>query len=168
VEFTIEQLPAVNATLNALAAVLLVSGWVLIKGRRERAHKWTMLAAFAVSCAFLACYLVYHYTLKSRYNVSGVPFEGPPKVRAAYLVMLTSHVVLAACVPFLAGATIYLGLADRRRRHRQLARWSLPVWLYVSVTGVIIYVLLYHVYPASIEKVIIKPVAADSPAPAKD
>ena len=161
-DFSVEQLPTVNATLNGLAAVLLVVGWALIKARREQAHKWTMLAAFAVSCVFLACYLTYHYMLKSRYNISGVPFEGPPNVRAAYLAMLFTHVVLAACVPFLAGATIYLGLRDRRQQHRQLARWTLPIWLYVSVTGVLVYALLYHVYPASVEKAIIKP-AAEAP-----
>jgi uncharacterized membrane protein YozB (DUF420 family) len=138
---TVEQLPAVNATLNALATVLLVCGWVLIKARRERAHKITMLTAFAVSCAFLACYLVYHY------HVGSVPFGGPSAVRAVYLSILASHVVLAATVPFLAGITIYLGLADRRKQHRGLAHWTFPIWLYVSVTGVVIYVMLYHLYP---------------------
>ncbi len=142
-DFSVEQLPAVNATLNGLSSLLLVSGWVLIKRRYERAHKWTMLSAFGVSCAFLACYLVYHY------RVGSVPFQGPSGVRAAYLTMLASHVVLAALVPFLAAATIYLGLRDRRQRHRQLARWTLPIWLYVSVTGVIIYVMLYHIYPSA-------------------
>jgi uncharacterized membrane protein YozB (DUF420 family) len=141
VNFTVEQLPAVNATLNALATVLLVTGWLLIKARRERAHKITMLSAFAVSCAFLACYLVYHY------HVGSVPFAGPAAVRAVYLVILLTHIVLAVTVPFLAGITIYLGLADRRKKHRQLARWTFPIWLYVSVTGVVIYVMLYHLYP---------------------
>jgi uncharacterized membrane protein YozB (DUF420 family) len=141
VTFSVEQLPAVNATLNALAAVLLVLGWLQIKARREQAHKRTMLAAFGVSCVFLACYLVYHY------YVGSVRFQGPPGVRAFYLALLATHVVLAATVPFLAGATIYLGYADRRLKHRRLARWTLPIWLYVSVTGVIIYVMLYHLYP---------------------
>jgi uncharacterized membrane protein YozB (DUF420 family) len=157
--FTLEQLPAVNAALNALAAALLVTGWLLIKARREQAHKWTMLTAFAVSVAFLTCYLAYHYQLKARYNVAGVAFQGPPGVRRAYLIMLASHVILAATVPFLAGATIYLGLRDRRLRHRQLARWTLPIWLYVSVTGVLIYVMLYHVYPSAPNHDIIEPAA---------
>jgi uncharacterized membrane protein YozB (DUF420 family) len=148
---TVEQLPAVNATLNALAAVLLVCGWRLIKLRRERAHKIAMLSAFGVSVAFLACYLVYHF------RVGSVPFTGPPAVRAVYLVILASHIVLAAAVPFLASITIYLGLADRRARHRQIARWTLPIWLYVSVTGVVIYLMLYHLYPRSPEDPIIKP-----------
>ena len=149
--FHVEQLPLVNATLNGLAAVLLVAGWALIKRGRERAHKITMLTAFGVSCVFLTCYLVYHY------HVGSVPFTGPPVVRAAYLTILLTHVVLAATVPFLAGTTIYLGLSDRRQRHRQLARWTLPIWLYVSVTGVVIYVMLYHLYPPPETAAIIAP-----------
>jgi uncharacterized membrane protein YozB (DUF420 family) len=160
----IELLPSVNAGLNGLATVLLVTGWVLIKRRRELAHKRVMLSAFAVSCAFLVCYLVYHYSLKSRYDVAGVAFQGPDDVRRVYLVMLASHVILAAIVPVLAATTIYLGLRDRRLAHRRLARWTLPIWLYVSVTGVVIYAMLYHVYPASIEKAIIR----ESKAPAAD
>ncbi len=140
--FSVEHLPAVNATLNATAAVLLVAGWLLIKARRERPHKWAMLTAFGVSIVFLACYLLYHF------QVGRVRFQGPANVRAFYLAMLASHVVLAATVPVLAGITIWLGLKDRRQKHRQLARWTFPIWLYVSVTGVLIYVMLYHIYPA--------------------
>jgi uncharacterized membrane protein YozB (DUF420 family) len=160
VDFTVEQLPAVNATLNGLATVLLVTGWLLIKRRREWAHKWTMVSAFGVSSAFLACYLVYHY------RVGSVPFAGPSDVRAVYLVILATHVVLAALVPFLAATTIYLGLRDRRRRHRQLARWTLPVWLYVSVTGVVIYAMLYHVYPSAPANDTMKRVVAPGHRPA--
>lgn len=138
---TIRDLPAVNAGLNALAALLLVGGWFLIRARRERAHRAAMLAAFAVSVVFLGCYLVYHY------QVGSVRFEGPPTVRTVYLTILATHVVLAATVPFLALATIYLAIRDRRAAHRRLARWTLPIWLYVSVTGVVIYVMLYHLYP---------------------
>jgi uncharacterized membrane protein YozB (DUF420 family) len=149
--FSVEQLPAVNATLNALATVLLVCGWLLIKARRERAHKITMLSAFGVSCAFLACYLVYHY------HVGSVRFGGTGAARAIYLGILVTHVLLAATVPFLAGITIYLGLADRRQKHRQLARWTFPIWLYVSITGVVIYVMLYHLFaPAAQEPIIDK------------
>jgi uncharacterized membrane protein YozB (DUF420 family) len=136
-------LPSVNAALNALAAVLLIVGWTLIKLRHERAHKITMLSAFVVSIVFLTCYLVYHY------QVGSVKFQGPPAVRVVYLLILVTHVALAAAVPVLAGITIYLGLRDRRQKHRQLARWTFPIWLYVSITGVIIYVMLYHLYPAS-------------------
>jgi putative membrane protein len=137
---SVEQLPAVNASLNALAAVLLVLGWVQIKQGKELAHRNTMLAAFGVSVVFLLCYLVYHY------QVGSVRFTGPPTVRAIYLAILASHIVLAAAVPVLAVITIYLGLKDRRQRHRQFARWTFPIWLYVSVTGVVIYVMLYHLY----------------------
>jgi uncharacterized membrane protein YozB (DUF420 family) len=154
--FTVEQLPAVNATLNALATVLLVCGWVLIKARRERAHKITMLTAFAVSCVFLACYLVYHN------HVGSVRFGGTGAARTVYLVILVSHIVLAATVPFLAGITIYLGLADRREKHRGLARWTFPIWLYVSVTGVVIYVMLYHLYPPAVQEPIINQSPVDA------
>ena len=149
--FTTEELPSVNAALNALSAVLLIVGWTLIRLRHERAHKGVMLSAFVVSIVFLACYLVYHY------QVGSVKFQGPTGVRAVYLVILLSHVVLAAAVPFLAGITIYLGLRDRRQKHRQLARWTFPIWLYVSLTGVVIYVMLYHVYPAPGQTSIIDP-----------
>jgi uncharacterized membrane protein YozB (DUF420 family) len=140
---TVDHLPTVNAILNSTAAVLLVAGYVLIRRRHETAHKWTMYGAFVVSVAFLACYLVYHYYVGSR------GFEGPRVVRGVYLAILVSHSVLAAAVPVLALATIYLGIRDRRTRHRRLARWTLPIWLYVSVTGVVIYLMLYHLYPAS-------------------
>jgi uncharacterized membrane protein YozB (DUF420 family) len=151
---SVEQLPAVNALLNGLATVLLVVGWLLIKSRREQAHKWVMISAFGVSVAFLGCYLVYHY------HVGSVPFAGPSGIRAVYLTILATHIVLAAVVPLLAIATVYLGLADRRHRHRQLARWTLPIWLYVSVTGVVIYVMLYHLYPRPATEPIINQSAA--------
>lgn len=138
---TVHDFPAINATLNGLAAVLLIVGYVLIKQRRERAHKIAMLSAFGVSGVFLVCYLVYHF------QVGSVKFVGPAGVRAVYLAILLTHVILAATVPVLAGLTIYLGLADRRAKHRRLARWTFPIWLYVSITGVVIYVMLYHLYP---------------------
>ncbi|MGD9648107.1 MAG: DUF420 domain-containing protein [Pirellulales bacterium] len=142
---SVADLPTVNALLNATAAVLLVVGYWLIRQRREQAHKWVMLSAFGVSIVFLACYLVYHW------HVKHVPFTGPSGVRIVYLAILFSHVVLAACVPVLAIVTIWLGLSDRRAAHRRWARWTLPIWLYVSVTGVIVYVMLYHLWPASNE-----------------
>jgi putative membrane protein len=148
-DFSVEMLPSVNATLNALAALLLAVGWLQIKTGRERAHKISMLTAFAVSIAFLTCYLVYHY------RVGSVRFTGPPMVRVLYLAILVSHVVLAVTVPFLAGTTIYLGLRDLRPQHRRLARWTFPIWLYVSITGVIIYLMLYQIYPASSQDLII-------------
>jgi uncharacterized membrane protein YozB (DUF420 family) len=142
----VKQLPHVNASLNALATVLLVLGYALIKRRQETAHKWTMMACFAVSVVFLGCYVTYHYHLE---GVSKkFPSYPPPVVRIAYYTILLTHVVLAALVPFLAVATIYLGLADKRIAHRRLARWTFPIWLYVSVTGVIVYLMLYQIYPA--------------------
>jgi uncharacterized membrane protein YozB (DUF420 family) len=136
-------LPTVNATLNATATLLLVWGYVLIKRRREAAHKRVMLTAFGVSIAFLTCYLIYHA------KVGSVRFEGPPDVRIAYLTILVSHILLAITVPVLAGVTIYLGYRDRRARHKRWAKWTFPIWLYVSITGVVIYVMLYHLYPAA-------------------
>ncbi|MEX2140728.1 MAG: DUF420 domain-containing protein [Pirellulales bacterium] len=139
-------LATVNAALNAAATVLLIVGYVLIKQKREIAHRNVMLAAFGVSVAFLACYLYYHIVeMQGR----STPFTGAGPVRYAYYTILISHVILAAAVPFLAAANIYLGLANLRYRHRRLARWTFPIWLYVSITGVVIYWMLYHLYPPS-------------------
>lgn len=142
----------VNAALNVTATVLLVVGYLLIRRGRELAHKRVMLAAFAVSAAFLYCYLWYHA------NVGSVKFTHSGPIRTVYLSILASHIVLAAAVPFLALVTIYTGYkafgggdleaaVRYRRRHRRWARWTLPIWLYVSVTGVVVYVMLYHLYP---------------------
>jgi uncharacterized membrane protein YozB (DUF420 family) len=133
-------LPAINASLNALATVLLVIGYLLIKRRRETAHKWTMLAAFGVSVLFLICYLVYHSQAGSK------TFAGPPPISYLYYAILISHIILAAAVPVLAGMTIWWGYTDQRLRHVRLARWTFPIWLYVSITGVVIYWMLYHLY----------------------
>jgi uncharacterized membrane protein YozB (DUF420 family) len=142
-----------NAVLNATAGVLLAVGLVLIKRRRETAHKRVMLTAFGVSTVFLACYLWYHYM------VGHVEFSQTGPVRIAYYVILASHIILAITVPFLAIAMIYLGFratgccgskdddARFRQKHRQLARWTFPIWMYVSVTGVVVYVMLYHLWP---------------------
>ncbi|MBX7168434.1 MAG: DUF420 domain-containing protein [Pirellulales bacterium] len=145
--FDWRRLPALNAALNATSGVLLVVGLLLIKAGRERAHRNMMLTAFAVSVVFLASYLTYHQMLKNHTGLHGVPFKGPSPVREAYYALLISHVLLAAAVPVLALRTIYLGLKDRRDAHRRWARWTMPIWLYVSVTGVVIYLMLYHVYP---------------------
>lgn len=136
-------LATLNASLNGLATVLLVTGYVLIKRRNERAHKNVMLAAFVVSSVFLVSYLAYHA------QVGSVTFQGSDAAKAFYYPLLISHVLLAATVPVLAIWTIVLGLKDRREKHRRLARWTFPIWLYVSVTGVLIYVLLYHVFAPS-------------------
>lgn len=131
-------LPTLNASLNGLATVLLVMGYVLIRQGRWEAHKRVMLSAFAVSVAFLTSYLIYHsYELTKEF-----PGTGP--ARMVYLVILVSHIILAAAVPFLALITIYRGLRSQWDRHRRIARITFPIWLYVSVTGVIIYGMLYH------------------------
>lgn len=136
--------PHVNASLNAIATVLLVVGFVLIKQGKENAHKWTMLACFGVSVAFLCSYLLYHFGVKGGESTKFPTEYG--NVRYVYLAILVPHIILAAFVPFLALATIYFGLRDRRAAHRRLAKWTFPIWLYVSVTGVIVYLMLYQIY----------------------
>lgn len=131
-------LPTVNAVLNALSAGLLTAGFLCIRRRNVAAHRACMLGAFAVSVLFLACYLVYHYQAGSR------PFGGQGWIRPVYFALLISHIVLAAVIVPLALTTIYRGLAVQLDRHVRIARWTLPIWLYVSVTGVVVYWLLYH------------------------
>jgi uncharacterized membrane protein YozB (DUF420 family) len=131
-------LPSINAFLNAAAAVLLVWGYILIRQKRIATHRRVMQTAFVVSCLFLVCYLVYHF------QVGHVVFQRKGTIRTLYLSLLTSHTILAATVPVLAIITLRRGLAKRFDRHRQIARWTLPIWLYVSVTGVIVYLMLYH------------------------
>ncbi len=134
---TVQDLPALNASLNAVATTFLVIGWVMIRRGRWKVHRACMLAAFAASTAFLTSYLVYHY------NVGSVPFGRQGPIRVVYLTILLTHIVLAAIVPLLALVTLSRALARRFDAHRRIARWTLPIWLYVSVTGVVIYVMLY-------------------------
>ena len=134
----ISVLPSVNAFLNATAALLLVWGYFLIRRKQIARHRKVMIAAFATSCLFLVSYLIYHSQIGSR------RFEGTGTIRTVYLTILGTHTVLAAAVPILAIVTLRRGLAGRYDRHRRVARWTLPIWLYVSVTGVIVYVMLYH------------------------
>ncbi len=136
-------LPHVNATLNAIAVLLLVIGYVLIKQGKVSAHKRTMLTCFGVSTLFLVCYLTYHAMIGGSRKF---PETAPTIVRTTYLIILASHAILAIFVPFLALITIYLGLKDRRESHRKWAKWTFPIWLYVSVTGVVVYWLLYQAY----------------------
>lgn len=138
-------LPHVNASLNALATVLLLVGYWQIKRRQEVAHKRTMLACFGVSILFLACYVTYHLNIEG--GSKRFPAYPPMAARYFYYAILLTHVILAAAVPFLAVGTIWLGLIDRRQAHVRLARWTFPIWLYVSVTGVIVYMMLYQIYP---------------------
>jgi protein SCO1/2/putative membrane protein len=136
-------LPALNAALNGAATILLLRGrWLARRGRQD-AHKRTMLAAFAVSTLFLASYIVH----KISRSFENTPFHATGAAKTAYLALLATHVVLAALVPFLALALIRFGLRGEIARHRRLARVAWPIWLYVSVTGVAIYALLYHLNP---------------------
>jgi uncharacterized membrane protein YozB (DUF420 family) len=135
---TVHDLPAVNAVLNGTAAVLLVWGYTLIRRGRKRTHRNVMLAAFAVSTVFLACYLAYH----AQVGVVRFPRTGP--VRTVYFAILLTHTMLAFAVPPLAIVTLSRGLRRRFDRHRAIARWTLPIWLYVSVTGVVVYWMLYR------------------------
>jgi uncharacterized membrane protein YozB (DUF420 family) len=153
----------VNAALNTLAVILLLIGLYFIKRGRIEAHKRTMMSAFLVSVVFLGCYLWYHVMVLRGQHVR---FTQPGTVRYVYYAILLSHILLAATVPFLAIRQIYLGFralgccgknvspAEQtaiaityREKHIRLARWTFPIWLYVSVTGVIVYVMLYHLWP---------------------
>jgi putative membrane protein len=134
----IADLPAVNATLNAIAAVLLTCGYVMIRRGRIETHRRFMLAAFATSALFLVCYLIYHA------NIGSKPFTGRGAIRTVYFTILITHVVLAAVILPMAIITLTHALRARFEKHVPIARWTLPLWLYVSVTGVIVYWMLYR------------------------
>jgi putative membrane protein len=137
---SISDLPTLNALLNATSAVLLFLGWRAIRRRRIERHRRLMLSAFACSMLFLTSYVVYHAQAGSR------PFPGHGAVRVVYLVILLTHVVLAAGIVPLALVTLRRGLRRDDAAHRRVARLTLPLWAYVSVTGVVIYVMLYHLH----------------------
>lgn len=139
-------LPTLNAALNAASAVLLVAGYTAVKARRLQLHATLMTAALAVSAAFLASYLYYHFAVRH-----GRPtyFTGTGWARTIYFTVLTSHTLLAVPVAVMAPLTALRGYRGDLARHVRLARWTLPVWLYVSVTGVVVYWMLYHLYPAA-------------------
>jgi|APCry1669189000_1035189.scaffolds.fasta_scaffold98124_2 uncharacterized membrane protein YozB (DUF420 family) len=137
----VHPLATTNAVLNAIATILIIAGWLFIRRGNWRAHRAAMTAAFVVSAVFLVCYLSYHYL------VGHVPFEGRGPVRTVYFAILISHILLAVLVPILAVAMFLLAFRGRWAAHRRLGRIAMPIWLYVSVTGVVIYLLLYHVYP---------------------
>ena len=141
-------LPHVNAFLNTASGVLLIIGYLLIRRRKIEAHRRAMLAAFAVSTAFLVSYVLYHTLLAYYLGQGPTRFRGEGFVRPVYFTILLTHTVLAiAVVPFIL-VTLRRGLRRQDVRHRRIARWTLPVWLYVSVTGVVVYAMLYHLYPA--------------------
>jgi putative membrane protein len=135
---TVTDLPALNATLNAISTVLLITGYVLIRQGRREAHKKMMLAALTTSALFLTSYVIYHL------QVGSVPFTRTGWIRTVYFAVLIPHVILAALVVVPILITASRGLAAKYDKHRRIARWTLPVWLYVSVTGVIVYWMLYQ------------------------
>jgi len=139
---SVHDLPTVNAVLNSASAVLLCLGYRCIRRGQVAAHRACMVGAFTVSVLFLVSYLTYHA------QVGSVRFPGTGALRALYLTILVSHSVLAAVVPPLAVLTLYRALRGQVDRHRRLARWTLPIWLYVSVTGVVVYLMLYHLVSA--------------------
>jgi uncharacterized membrane protein YozB (DUF420 family) len=135
---TVHDLPAINATLNGLSGILLLAGFALIRSGRREQHRKLMLAAFATSSLFLICYVIYHA------QVGSVRFTRQGFVRPLYFTILITHVTLAAVVLPMAIVTLTRGLNGRFGQHRRIARWTFPIWLYVSVTGVLVYVLLYQ------------------------
>jgi uncharacterized membrane protein YozB (DUF420 family) len=142
-----EHLPAINASLNGLATVLLLAGYSAIRNRRIQLHQTLMMAAFCASALFLASYLYYHIVVKH-----GEPtyFTTPGWPKAVYYAILFSHIILAFVVAVMAPVTLYLGFGAPWNRHKRIARWTFPIWLYVSVTGVVVYIMLYHLYPPAV------------------
>jgi putative membrane protein len=134
---SISELPALNATLNAIAAVLLATGYAMIRRRQRAAHRRCMIAAFATSALFLTSYVIYHA------NAGSKLFPGTGSIRLVYFFILGTHVVLAAVILPMAIVTLARALRGRFADHKRLARWTLPIWTYVSVTGVVIYLMLY-------------------------
>ena len=140
IRFGLSALPAWNAFLNGSSAILLLAGYSFIRRGRILAHKSCMISAFVCSSAFLAAYLYYHA------HAGLIRFQGQGRIRPVYFTLLTTHTILAVAIIPLVLITLYRGLSSQFDRHRRIARWTLPLWLYVSVTGVIVYWLLYRVY----------------------
>ena len=139
---SVSQLPDLNAALNSLSAVFVLAGYRFIRRQNREAHRKCMLAAFACSICFLISYLLYHF------EVGSVPFKGQGTIRIVYFAILITHTVLATAVVPLVLVTLIRALRERFDAHRRIARWTFPVWLYVSVTGVIVYWMLYWLVPS--------------------
>lgn len=137
-------LPSINACLNGLATILLLWGFVAIKKGQKETHKKLMLTAFGVSAAFLACYLLYHGALQSYTGSGSQKFTGEGIIRPIYFFILITHIILAVVVAVIVPWTIVLGLKQRWEKHRKMAKITFPIWFYVSITGVVIYFMLYH------------------------
>jgi len=144
----VQILPAVNASLNGLAAVLLLGGYTAIRRGNQERHKRLMLIATAVSTAFLACYVVYHFALHYYTGEPGRKFTGEGPIRPVYFGILISHVLLAISLVYFVPTTLFRAWTEQWQRHRSLAKITFPLWVYVSITGVVIYLMLYH-WPAA-------------------
>jgi len=144
---SLADLPAVNASLNGISAIFLGAGYYFIRRKNQVAHRNCMIAAFAASTLFLACYLTYHGYLACVLHRGPTEFRKPPGFRPIYLGILLTHTLLAVLVVPLALTTLSRALRQRFDRHRKIARWTWPCWMYVSVTGVLIYLLLYRIFP---------------------
>jgi len=140
---TVSDLPAINASLNGLSAVFLAAGFYFIRRKNVIAHRRCMISAFASSTVFLACYLTYHFSVRAVTR-----FSGQGWIRPVYFTLLISHILLAVVILPLAIVTLTRGLRAQFDLHRKIARWTWPIWMYVSVTGVMVYLMLYHLYPA--------------------
>jgi putative membrane protein len=138
---SLSDLPAVNAFLNGTSAILLTAGYVFIRKKKKEAHRNCMVAAFITSVLFLTCYLIYHY------HTGRTEFRDPQWFRPIYLVILISHTILAVAIVPLVLVTLHRAVKERFELHKKIARWTWPVWMYVSVTGVVIYLLLYQIFP---------------------
>jgi len=134
-------LPAVNAALNTLSTIFLTCGYVFIRRQRKVAHRNCMIGAVISSALFLTCYLIYHY------NAGRTVFRDPPWFRPIYLTILITHTILAVVIVPMVLTTLYHAARRQFDRHKKIARWTWPIWMYVSITGVIIYFLLYHIFP---------------------
>ena len=137
-----EIFPPINACLNGLSALFLLTGFWFIKHKNKNAHRVCMLSAFITSIVFLGCYLYYHF------HAGVLHFAGQGWIRPVYFTLLTSHTILAVCVPVLAIMTLRWALKGNFKKHKAIARITFPIWLYVSVTGVVVYWILYHLYPS--------------------
>lgn len=144
---TLSNFPPLNASLNALSALLLVAGWFCIRSGRREAHRNCMIGAFVSSSVFLACYLWYHFQMQRLYGRAHTSFTDPAWFRPIYLTLLLTHLAGAMVILPLIGATFYRAFRERFDSHKRIARWTLPLWLYVSITGVLIYFLLYQIFP---------------------
>ncbi len=144
---SLHDLPAVNASLNGLSAIFLAAGWGFIRRGNRIAHRYCMMAAFGVSVLFLTGYLAYHGYLAAVLHQGPTRFERPAWFRPIYLAILITHTVLAAAIVPLILITLHRALHERFDAHKKIARWTWPLWMYVSLTGVVVYLLLYRIFP---------------------